>query len=95
MSSPKAVALAYDPLRDGAPRVIGKGAGPVAERILAIAQERSIPIHSDPGLLSFLMRVDLDERIPPELYAAVAAVLALTWSVDAELRSSGSTPDAQ
>lgn len=78
----KAVALAYDPLAGGAPRVVGKGGGEVADRILALARERGIPVHSDPGLLSFLMRVDLDERIPAELYAAVAAVLAMVWTAE-------------
>jgi flagellar biosynthesis protein len=87
--TPKAVALAYDPLADGAPRVVGKGGGPVAERIIDLARERGIPIHSDPGLLSFLMRVDFDDRIPPELYGAVAAVLALAWAADQGARLSG------
>ena len=76
------VALAYDPLSDVAPIVAGKGAGPLAEKILQIAEERGIPIQRDPGLLSFLMQVDLAEKIPPELYTAVAAVLAMVWTAD-------------
>lgn len=78
----KAVALAYDPLSDAAPRLIGKGSGPLADRILALAKAKGIPIQKDPGLIEFLMRVDLEERIPSELYAAVASVLAIVWVAD-------------
>lgn len=79
----KAVALVYDPLAgDCAPRLVGKGSGELAERIIAMAEKNSIPIQTDPGLVGFLLRVDLEERIPPELYAAVASVLALVWSAD-------------
>ena len=89
----RAVALAYDPMSDSAPKLSGKGAGPVAEKILQIAPEHGIPVQKDPGLLDFLMRVDLEEKIPTELYAAVAAVLAMVWTADKALtdRSSDST----
>lgn len=80
----RAAALAYDPAADGAPKLIGKGGGLVAERIVEMAIERGIPVHADPGLLGFLMRVDLEERIPAELYVAVASVLAMVWTADHE-----------
>ena len=90
----KAVALAYDPMADAAPRLVGKGSGPMADRILALANAKGIPIHKDPGLIQFLMRVDLEERIPAELYAAVASVLAMVWVADraAADRSSEAPP---
>lgn len=95
----RAAALAYDPLAQQAPSVIAKGSGVLAERIIALAHERGLPVHKDPELLQFLMRVDLDETIPPALYLAVASVLALVWSADRDarqtqpLRSSALPPD--
>lgn len=85
----RAAALAYDPMADSAPRLVGKGGGPIAERMVALAKERGIPIHKDPGLLGFLMRVDLEEKIPSELYAAVATVLAMVWTADRQAGGSG------
>jgi flagellar biosynthesis protein len=96
-STSKVAALAYDPMSDAAPRLVGKGSGAMAERILAIAHEKGIPIQKDPGLVQFLMRVDLEERIPAELYAAVASVLAMVWLADraAADRSSEATSSGQ
>jgi len=75
----KAVALAY---REGqyAPRVLAKGSGVTAEAIIACAREAGVYVHQSPELVSQLMQVDLDHFIPPELYRAVAELLAwLYW----------------
>jgi flagellar biosynthesis protein len=85
----RATALAYDPLGGDAPRVVAKGEGELAERIIAKAREHGLPVHEDPALVGFLMRVDLDESIPPALYLAVANVLALIWRVEAQAGSAG------
>jgi len=71
----KAVALRYDPEKDNAPVVLAKGYGELAERIIKIAKERNIPIVEDKDLISALIRVEVFEEIPPELYQAVAKVL--------------------
>jgi flagellar biosynthesis protein len=71
----KAVALRYDLERDKAPVVLAKGYGELAERIIKIAKERNIPIVEDEDLISALIRVEVFEEIPPELYRAVAKVL--------------------
>ncbi|MFY9314385.1 MAG: EscU/YscU/HrcU family type III secretion system export apparatus switch protein [Burkholderiales bacterium] len=76
-NAPKAsaVALAYA-AGDGAPRVVAKGRGLVAEEILRRAQAAGIPVHASREMVSLLMQVDLDRHIPPELYRAVAELLA-------------------
>jgi flagellar biosynthesis protein len=79
----QAVALAYD--GHGAPRVVAKGGGDVAERILEVAAEHGVPLEHDPALLRLLSRVDLGEEIPRPLFAAVAQVLAFAWSVAGRL----------
>jgi flagellar biosynthesis protein len=71
----KAVALRYDPEKDNAPVVLAKGYGELAERIIKIAKERNIPVVEDKDLMSALIRVEVFEEIPPELYRAVAKVL--------------------
>lgn len=79
-----AVALRYD--GTGAPRVTAQGHGPVAEQILARAEEHGIPLYRDAGLVQLLARVELGEEIPATLYEAVAQVLAFIY------RLSGETP---
>lgn len=76
----QAVALAY---RDGddAPRVLAKGYGDMAERILAEAQRQGIYVHDAPELVSLLMGLDLDERIPPMLYQVIAELLVWVYEV--------------
>jgi flagellar biosynthesis protein len=72
-----AAALAYDaPEGDGAPRVVAKGYGLVAEMIVQRAKEAGLHVHEAPEMVSLLMRVDLDAKIPPQLYQAVAELLA-------------------
>jgi flagellar biosynthesis protein len=76
-----AIALAYQEA-DGAPRVVAKGRGLIAEEIIARAQEQGIFVHQSADLVALLMQVDLDDRIPPQLYAAVAELLAWLYSIE-------------
>jgi flagellar biosynthetic protein FlhB len=81
-----AVALRYDPAR-GAPRLVAKGAGAVAARIREVATEHRIPMVQDIPLARALHKAcDLGQEIPPDLYAAVARVLAFVMT----LKSRGS-----
>ncbi|MEX3844044.1 EscU/YscU/HrcU family type III secretion system export apparatus switch protein [Paraburkholderia sp. BR10882] len=80
-----AAALAYDaPDGDGAPRVVAKGYGLVAEMIVQRAKEAGLYVHEAPEMVSLLMRVDLDAKIPPQLYQAVAELLAWLHRLEAE-----------
>lgn len=74
-----AVALGYDVDKNSAPKVLAKGAGKVAARILALARENNIPIREDADLVHALAQLDLGEVIPTELYPAVAEVLAYVY----------------
>jgi len=73
---PLAVALEYQRGTREAPRVIAKGRGHVAERIVALAQASGIVIEADPLLAEALAQVELDDSIPIELYEAAAIVIA-------------------
>ena len=76
-----AVALAYRN-GDSAPRVTAKGRGLVAEAIIARAREAGLHVHDSPELVALLMQVDLDKHVPPQMYLAVAEVLAWAWRLD-------------
>lgn len=78
---PTAVALAY---REGqiAPKVVAKGRGLIAEEIIKRAKEAGIYVHESSELVSLLMQVNLDDRIPPQLYVAVAELLAWLYHLD-------------
>ncbi|MDR0272199.1 MAG: EscU/YscU/HrcU family type III secretion system export apparatus switch protein [Clostridiales bacterium] len=75
----KAVAIRYDP-DEIAPKILAKGAGVIAEKILENAAD--IPIHKDAALVDDLTRLDLGEHIPPELYEAVAKILVFISELD-------------
>ena len=77
----KAIALRYEE-NSSAPRVTGQGEGYVAEAILAKAKEMGIPTRSEPELVEFLMQLKLNDIVPPDLYAAVAEVLAWAYEID-------------
>lgn len=76
-----AVALAY---REGqiAPKVIAKGRGLIAEEIIRRAKEAGIYVHESRELVALLMQVNLDDRIPPQLYVAVAELLAWLYRLE-------------
>ncbi len=77
-----AVALRYQPAApflDSAPRLVAKGKGLLAERILELARESKVPVERDPDLLAALEPLDIDRLIPPELFQAVAVMLAALY----------------
>lgn len=76
-----AVALKYAP-GDSAPKVVAKGRGLIAEEIIARAREHGVFVHESPELVTLLSEVDLDDRIPPALYIAVAELLAWLYQVE-------------
>ncbi len=76
-----AVALAYRST-DRAPRVVAKGRGLVADEIIQRAREAGVFVHDSPELVALLMQVDIDARIPPQLYVAVAELLAWLYRVE-------------
>ncbi|MCL1892928.1 MAG: EscU/YscU/HrcU family type III secretion system export apparatus switch protein [Holophagaceae bacterium] len=80
-----AIALRYKPqhpFMDAAPRLVAKGQGKMAERILELAKEHGVPIEHDPDLAAALQPLDVDTLIPPELFQAVAIVLATLYKAN-------------
>ena len=77
-----AAALRYTRGEDLAPRLIAKGNGAIAEKIMEIARAEGIPIREDKALVEVLSSLDLYQEIPPELYKAVAEILAFIYALN-------------
>jgi flagellar biosynthesis protein len=77
----QAVALAYLE-NSGAPKVVAKGKGLIAEQIIQKAKDSGVFVHESRELVSLLMNVDLDQQIPPTLYQAIAELLAWVYQIE-------------
>ena len=88
MSKDKAVALKYDKSGQGAPKVVAKGQGEIAQKIKEKAEEFDVPIFKNEALASSLLNLNLDEQIPANLYKAVAEVFV--WLMQSEKKASKS-----
>ena len=76
-----AVALRYEQGNDAAPLVVASGKGLIAERIVAEAREHEVPVQEEAQLARALGQDQVGREIPPELYRAVAEVLAFVFRV--------------
>lgn len=77
----EAIALAYSQT-DAAPRVVARGKGLIAEQIIARAKEHGVYVHESPELVALLTQVNIDEHIPPQLYMAIAELLAWLYRIE-------------
>jgi len=81
----KAVALKYNKEKDAAPKITAKGRGIIAEKIVEAAQAHHVPLYEDKNLVQVLEALELETEIPPELYRAVAEVLAFIYRLNAKI----------
>lgn len=86
----EAAAVRYDPPADAAPRLVAKGRGETARKIIEVARAHGIPIREDPDLVALLGAVDLYDEIPERLFPAVAEVLAWVYRMNASYPASKS-----
>jgi flagellar biosynthesis protein len=78
----KAAALRYAQNKEDAPRVVAKGRGKMAEKIIALAEAHQVPLVEDRQLIQVLEALDVDTQIPAELYQAVAEVLVFVYRLN-------------
>lgn len=81
----EAAALKYKQGEDPVPRLVAKGKGKVAERIIEIARSHGIYIKEDKQLVEILSCLDMYQEIPEELYKAVAEILAFIYSMNKKM----------
>jgi len=77
----KAAALKYDKSKSSAPKVVAKGKGEVAQKIISLARENNLPIRKDEDLVELLSKVELDKEVPENLYKAVAEVFVFVYKM--------------
>jgi flagellar biosynthesis protein len=79
MDEKKAVALKYERNKDSAPKVVAKGKGVIAEKIIEVAKQHGVYLKEDPTLVEVLSGLELYEEIPEELYKVVAEIFVLIY----------------
>ena len=81
-----AVAIRYDPDEADAPVVLAKGSDHLAAKIKEIARENNIEIVENKPLARMLYaNVEVGQAVPPELYQAVAEVLAFVYQLQGKI----------
>ncbi|MDZ4201632.1 MAG: EscU/YscU/HrcU family type III secretion system export apparatus switch protein [Gallionella sp.] len=80
-SQQMAVALAYGE-KNSAPTVVAKGRGMIAQAIIERAKQHGVFVHESQDMVGLLMQVELDQEIPPQLYLAVAELLAWLYRLE-------------
>ncbi len=81
LKNKKAVAIKYNTSMH-APKVVAKGSGYVAEKIVENAKENNVVVYEDKALVEELEKIDLGLNIPPHLYEVVAQVLIFVSNLD-------------
>lgn len=78
-----AVALSYKE-HDDVPKVIGKGKGEIADKLLEIGEKEDIAIYEDKDLIEDLYKLDINEKIPSQLYEAISKIIVFIYFLDNE-----------
>jgi len=78
----QAAAISYDPAENDVPILSAFGEGHMAEKIIEVAKESGVPVMPEPGLTGLLSRLSVGDEIAPEMYDAVAKVLAFVSEMD-------------
>lgn len=88
--SQKAVALAYEQNKHRAPKVLAKGEGLIAQKIIEKAKKYDIPLFQSKALVDSLIHLEIDEEIPPDLYKAVVEVFIWLYKTEQKTQMSHS-----
>ncbi|QDU64834.1 Flagellar biosynthetic protein FlhB [Planctomycetes bacterium Pan216] len=77
-----AAALRYDQDHDAVPRMVARGQGELADRIIDAAREHGVDVYEDPDLVEILCQLDVNQMVPPKLFLAVAEVMAYVYRMN-------------
>jgi flagellar biosynthesis protein len=78
----KAVALKYKAYEQNAPKVIAKGKGEIAQKIIQKAKEFDVPLFQNEELADMLLNIEVGEEIPPKMYEAVVEVFIWLYKLE-------------
>tara|TARA_R110001592_G_scaffold140266_1_gene361012 strand:+ start:11879 stop:12178 length:300 start_codon:yes stop_codon:yes gene_type:complete len=79
----QAIALKYDEIT--APKLTAKGQADLAEQIIKLAKEHSIPIYENSELVNILSKLDLGDEIPETLYRVIAEIIAFAYHLQGKV----------
>ena len=77
----QAIAIQYNP-DEVAPKILASGTGIIADKIIEKAKSSDVPLYEDNKLANTLLKLDIGEYIPPELYSIVAEILVFVDNLD-------------
>jgi flagellar biosynthesis protein len=78
----RAVALRYNRDKEHAPRIVAKGSGQIAERIIEVARAHGVTLYEDKDLIELLSKLELYDVIPAQLYQVIAEILAFVYRLN-------------
>ncbi len=81
-----AIAINYDKVAMAAPKLVAKGRGVIAERLIEMAKENGVPVVEDRVLVETLDQLNVNQQIPPELYQVVAEILVSVYRADETIK---------
>lgn len=81
----KAIGIGYEKGKDSAPRVVTRGEGALAEKIIEIANEYGIYVKEDKTLAEILYKLDISQEIPEELYNVIAEIFLYVYKIDKKM----------
>ena len=84
----KAVALKYKAYEENAPKVIAKGKGEIAKKIIEKAKKFDVPLFQNEELADMLLNVEVGEEIPPKMYDAVIEVFVWLYKLEEKAKLS-------
>jgi len=84
----KAVALRYKAYEENAPKVIAKGKGEIAKKIIEKAKKFDVPLFQNEELADMLLNVEVGEEIPPKMYDAVIEVFVWLYKLEEKAKLS-------
>lgn len=80
----RAGALRFRPDSDRAPKLVAKGEGELAARMIAVARESGTPVVEDPGLCAAVAELPVGREVPENLYRVMAGLFALVYDLNAK-----------
>ncbi len=78
----KAVALKYKAYEEMAPKVVAKGRGELAKKIIQKAKEFDVPLFQNEELADMLLNIEVGEEVPPKMYEAVIEVFIWLYKLE-------------
>lgn len=85
-----AIALKYNPDKDYAPVVVASGHGPVADKIIEVADQNGVPVFRDDSTAAVLTMLNVGQQIPESLYEVIAGIYVEILKATNELKENNS-----